>query len=186
MTGGARRTSGEIINATLLEVFLALTFVVFSVAVFEKGERDKADVKADSSAAEAGRLRSTTEELAKARGMIASLAANVDSLTAKSKIPPFCEPDAFPREIVSITLDASDRLTIRATRARFGFAPNTSIAISPAVLKERFAKLEAYGANNHNCRFVARVIDTPRITKTDLKRLCSRIQSVFRVQGCFV
>src|SRR5688572_6802068 len=43
MTGWTRRrSSGEIINATLLEVFLALVFMVFALAIFEQRRADAA------------------------------------------------------------------------------------------------------------------------------------------------
>src|SRR5947209_5751354 len=51
-----RRTSAEIINATLLEVFLAFIFVVLSIAWFERTRASKAEAaqaKAESERNEA-------------------------------------------------------------------------------------------------------------------------------------
>ena len=192
-----RRTSGEIINATLLEVFLALSFIVFGLAVFEKQRANAAEDALDR-APRVGDVASLRDSLAVARRAVAitldSLGSaqveldslrlakqELDSLRFASRYPPDCEPDASPAELLTVTLAGGGQLAVTMHRAVLGFAEGASFTITTAQFPQRFAAIREHSRAN-GCRYLVRIRDTERTSKDDYKRALSAINTTFRLR----
>ncbi len=186
-----RRSSGEIINATLIEVFLALVFMVFCLAVFEQNR------SRESQAALAGALpradeerlrdslRSTLDSLAVARAIASR---RLDSLsTARAQLfvsphPPDCEPLANPPWLITVRLLASGALSVTPHRPVAGLTPGTAVRMTDEQFRARFAGVRDAGMKQ-GCRFLAMVEDTPGTTKAGFKHALTTIRSAFRDNG---
>ena len=192
-----RRTSGEIINATLLEVFLALTFIVFGLAVFEKQRANAAEDALDRAprAGDVNALRdsldvalriaaTTTDSLASARVELDSLRVakvQLDSLRFASRYPPDCEPDANPPELLTVTLTGGGQLGVTMHRTVFGFTSGSSFTLTTTQFAGRFATVRDHSRAN-GCRYLVRIRDTERTSKEDYKRALAAINSTFRLR----
>lgn len=192
MTGWTRRrTSGEIINATLIEVFLALVFMVFCLAVFEqnKSRESEAALAGALPHADVQRLRDslqrTLDSLAAARGIASQ---RLDSLsTARAQLfvsphPPDCEPLANPPWLITVRLLASGALSVTPHRAVAGLTPGFAVRMTDEEFRTRFAGVRDAGMKQ-GCRFLAMVEDTPGTTKAGFKRALTTIRSAFRDNG---
>jgi hypothetical protein len=187
MTGfQRRRSSGEIINATLLEVFLTLSFMIFALAVFHKRRADIAEARAGGP----GTVTISAESLAiwrQAGGLRDSLARTrrvIDSLRFASPYPPDCEPKANPPQLVTVTLAGPEDLLVVAHRPRFGLAVGQSARLSPEGFRARFADVRKYGLEN-GCRFWVEVRDTPAMPKASYKAAMAAITATFRQTGAY-
>lgn len=192
MTGWTRRrTSGEIINATLIEVFLALVFMVFALAVFEqkRSRQNEAAFRGALPREDVERLRdslrSTVDSLTVARGVALR---RLDSLaTARAQLfvsphPPDCEPLANPPWLVTVRLIGPDELRVIAHRPVAGLTPKAAVRMTGGEFRSRFAEVRDAGMKQ-GCRFLAMVEDTPGTTKADFKRGLAVIRSAFRDNG---
>lgn len=192
MTGWTRRrTSGEIINATLIEVFLALVFMVFALAVFEqkRSRQTEAALRGALPRADVERLRdslrSTVDSLTVARGVALR---RLDSLsTARAQLfvsphPPDCEPLANPPWVVTVRLVGPDDLRVVAHRPVAGLTPKVAVRMTGSEFRSRFAEVRDAGMKQ-GCRFLAMVEDTPGTTKAEFKRGLAVIRGVFRDNG---
>ena len=200
-----RRSSGEIINATLLEVFLALSFMIFALAVFHKRRAEAAERRSlplgalavDSVLATSWRGKEPVAEdslrywrgLARAnsnlRDSLAVFRRRIDSLTFHSPYPPDCEPNAKPREALTVTFAGPGVLRVRANRTLFGLGAGEMLTLSPAQFRARFAPVRALSIGRGGCRYHALVVDTPDMPKADYKVAMSAVTSVFRFRGAF-
>jgi hypothetical protein len=192
-----RRTSGEIINATLLEIFLALSFIVFGLAVFEKQRANAAeaalrrapsgsDVEALRDSLDAARSAAAThaDSLAAAQTELDNLRlakVELDSLRFASRYPPDCEPEASPAEFLTVTLGGGGQLTVTIHRAAFGFTAGTTFTVTTAQFAQRFAEVREYSRAN-GCRYLVRIRDTERTSKDEYKRALSAINTTFRLR----
>lgn len=192
MTGWTRRrSSGEIINATLIEVFLALVFMVFCLAVFEqrRSRKNEAALMGALSREDVQQLRdslrSTLDSLNAARGIASR---RLDSLsTARAQLfvsphPPDCEPLANPAWLITVKLLGTNEFSVVPHRAVAGLTPGVAVRMTPAEFQARFAEVRDAGLKQ-GCRFLAMVEDTPETTKTDFKRALTVIRSAFRDNG---
>jgi hypothetical protein len=192
MTGWTRRkSSGEIINATLIEVFLALVFMVFCLAVFEqnRSRQSQAALRGSLPGAEAqslrDSLRSTLDSLSAARSIASR---RLDSLsTARAQLfvsphPPDCEPLANPPWLVTVKLVGPGAFSVVAHRPVAGLTPRVAVRMTESEFRSRFAGVRDTGVNQ-GCRFLAMVEDTPGMTKAGFKHALSVIRSVFRDNG---
>jgi len=192
MTGWTRRrTSGEIINATLIEVFLALVFMVFCLAVFEqnRSRQNEASLQGALPREDVERLRdslrSTLDSLTVARGVALQ---RLDSLsTARAQLflsphPPDCEPLADPPWLITVKLMGPDDFSVFAHRPVAGLTPKVSVRMTGEEFRIRFAEVRDTGMKQ-GCRFLAMVEDTPGTTKSDFKRALAVIRSAFRDNG---
>jgi hypothetical protein len=198
MTGWTRRrSSGEIMNATLLEVFLALVFLVFALAVFHQRRADAAEekIRGSISTHEAveleRRLAAARDSLATARRVanarldsLQLAAQTIAKLRFDSPYPPDCEPKANPAWLLTITLTGPAELTVLPHRAVGGLTPNVAFKVSPAAFRQHFAGL-LESSRREGCRYYVRVQDTPNIPKAEYKVAMAAITSVFRFRGAF-
>lgn len=192
-----RRSSGEIINATLLEVFLALVFVVFGLAVFvqQKGDALAAAAKGSVSREAADSIRSslaalrdslkTTREVARTRADSLRLSqTQVATLLYESPHPPDCEPRADPPWLMTVTLTGPGQLTVVGHRPIEGLIPGAAFTTSYKGFTERFKDLDAR-AQQRGCRYFVRIRDTPNTPKAEYKAAMQAITSIFRFRGAF-
>src|SRR4051794_36618172 len=106
-----RRSSGEVINATLLEIFLSFIFVVLAVAWF--GAKKLEAAEAETAAANA-RADSASRAMARADSLgraLAAAQAQRDSVERlyHSQLRPYCE-DAYTMDI---TFNSPGMWTVR-------------------------------------------------------------------------
>jgi hypothetical protein len=192
-----RRSSGEIINATLLEVFLALVFVVFGLAVFvqQKGEAAAAAAKGSISREAADSLRHSLDALRDSLNAARDVARTradslrlsrqqVATLLYESPHPPDCEPRANPPWLMTVTLTGPGQLTVVGHRAIEGLTPGAAFTTSYADFTQRFRELDA-GAKQRGCRYYVQVRDTPNTPKAEYKAAMQAITSIFRFRGAF-
>jgi hypothetical protein len=194
MTGlSRRRSSGEIINATLIEVFLALVFMVFCLAVFEQKQLRETSARLVGvlGSAEAKTLRDSLnvalDSLTEARGVAARRQDSLATARAQlfvSRYPPDCEPLANPSWIITVELLGPNHLSIVAHRPVAGLTPGQRIDATLPEFEARFDQVRADGLKQ-GCKFFAKVNDTPGTSKADWKTALSVISSVFRTNGAY-
>jgi hypothetical protein len=177
-----RRTSGEIVNATLFEVCLALTFIIFAVAVFEQQRADAAEHARDA--------RPDTGTYRKLRDTATVLRARVDTLqrfkdSLRSTYPPDCESHVTPPELLVVTLVGPGQLTVTANRDAFGLTAGQSLSLTLDGFDQRFADVRTYSAAHKGCRFLVRIRDTNLTSKDDYKQALSVVSTTFRPRDAF-
>jgi hypothetical protein len=176
----ARRTSAEVVNATLLEVFLTFVFVVLSVAVFQQNRASAEKERADRLRESAGSLRQRLEDsLAIARD-------SVDSLIAKfvSPFPPPCVQDSSPDEFAIFTLTSVNRFDVLILRTEQGFMAGRRLRVMWPEMRRTFLRIWNW-SRAHDCRFKVRVQDTDGVSKADYKRGLAVVKSMFYTSGEF-
>lgn len=199
-----RRTSGEIINATLLEVFLALVFIIFALAVFATAEAEEAK-KGLSGAlrpAEVAVLRARIAELEREVRLLRDSAAfwrarymrqlRIAEATAdtlgrvrfQSQHAPDCEPSAKPPWLITVRLDAPERLVVTVHRDAPGLRAGETFTVSQSEFLARTQELQQ-ASQRAGCRYFARIQDTPGVSKDAYKRAMSTIVTVFRFREAF-
>jgi hypothetical protein len=186
----ARRTSGEIINATLLEVFLALAFILFGLADFEQRRATEA-VLALKAAPSADAFRSAVHSLNAARDTIGKIgeqyqAARDTINKLRSPYQPDCEPGVLPRALVTITLIGQGQLRAHLNRSVANLTAGETFVVPAQGFRQRFAQVEALSATK-GCRYLARIEgqNAPEVSKTDLLGALSIIGSVFRPRNVY-
>lgn len=201
--GYRRRTSGEVINATLLEVFLALSFILFALASFYKKQADQVvgrelvpegAVAIPRDSLEAWRKRVVSpEQVAIARDSFARLTATaalletaqhkLDSLGGMSQYWPDCEKHAVPAEILEVTVLGGGALHVVANRPFGGLEAGATLNIATAAFPEHFVKTRAE-SERKQCEYLVRVHDTPAASKADLKAALGAIsRALLRYRG---
>jgi hypothetical protein len=194
----SRRTSGEVVNATLLEVFLALTFLVLAVAWQEQVAAEAstlaaANARADAAAAERKLAELTSEPLSpkhigKSR---MALAGEVDSLGRdlsqaqtrvhdllfQSRFPPVC-PGGDRAELLKVSLRSGGVLEIDVQRDEAGLVAGQHLTMAIQDFPRLFQGVRDY-SRKEGCRFRARVQDAPEITKGEYKRSMAAILTTF-------
>jgi hypothetical protein len=185
-----RRTSGEIVNATLLEIFLTLVFLIFGLAAFEQ-QRAEAAIAAKNAAPSPHMLDSLRvladsvqrEQRAKADSLRVLSMAN-DSLRDLliSKYPPDCEPNAGPAEWLTVTLIGPDQLHVLVNRTEFGLVKGGTLDLTAESFVRRFAAVHAK-SERLRCRYVVQINDTRATNKEEFKHAVSEISSVFRARN---
>jgi hypothetical protein len=205
MTGirALRRSSGEIINATLLEVFLSVTFIVFALAVFEQQRANDAEQRAviaeaalnrnqgdASSAAQAhAALRAARDSMTSMRAAQVANATRLDSMTRlvrslqfNSRIPPDCEGQPGEAPWLTVTIRDESTLAVRVGASRFGFQGGQEFVVAPREFASRFGLVRAY-SEAHGCRFPAQIVDTDNSSKAAYKRALGAVSTTFRLRG---
>jgi len=179
------RTSGEIVNATLLEVFLTLSFLAMGLAVFAQARASRAEARAGRAQAHSTILRrALAKDSAKfdsLRGTQSALGSIIDSLKAKSRLRPECDPDV-PGDLITVKFDAGTRLVVTVNRAIFGLRKGEMFDIAEATFGSRFSEVSAFSLANR-CLFSAFVVDSPLRSKDESKRGGRVIAAVFRLHN---
>ncbi len=191
MSGWARRrTSGEIMNATLLEVFLALSFMIFGLAVFEQRNAKAAEeaLARAPSTATVDSLRRLAEAMKQQMDLLADsmgrMADTIHALRFRSPYPPDCEENVVPAELMTITFAGPGTLTVLPNRSKFGLTAGSAFTTTIQSFRRRFAEVERY-SRQKGCRFLVRIVDTPRMSKAEYKAALAAITSIFRFRNAF-
>lgn len=198
MTGWTRRrTSGEVINATLLEVFLALAFMVFALAVFEKRRADENEGKLFGALTQrAARALRDSLEAAKESLLTTqrSVSVNAESLLTAhraiaqlrfdSPYPSDCDPQARPEDVLTVGLVSPGRLEISVNRSAFGLTAGERFWLSPTQFSARFAAVREE-SRDRGCRYKVRIEDSPSMSKEGYKEAMAAVTNIFRFRNAF-
>jgi hypothetical protein len=171
----SRRTSGEIINATLLEIFLAFIFVVLTIAWLrtdqleaEQAKNRGASARVDSLAAAVARLSAQAATAAHERDSIAAL--------YRSQFRPICaDPYLLTVDLLSTS---SWQVTVHQTEA--DLVAGSSFVISPRDFPGRMAQV-ARVQNERTCYFRVITRDSPELDKTAYRHAVSQVRQIFYV-----
>lgn len=170
-----RRTSGEIINATLLEIFLSFIFVVLTIAWFrteqlkaEQAKSVESVTRADSLAALVAALRREAESAERQRDSIAAL--------YRSQFRPACAGSFL---LTVDLLSTSDwRVTIHETVA--DLSAGTSFSLGPRDFAPRMRGV-ALVQNQRTCNFRVITRDSPNLDKAAYREAVARVKQIFYV-----
>ena len=168
-----RRTSGEIVNATLLEIFLALVFLVLVVAWSESVSADEARTA----------VRESTGVLVQVRGEVRRQGQQILGLRFNSRFPPFCEP-ADSALFLTIGLGPRGALQVLVRESKLGFQAGQSLTVSADNFTKAF-RVVYDSSLVRGCRYRVRVIDAFDVSKDDYKRALSKIVAVFYPVGAY-
>jgi hypothetical protein len=177
----SRRTSAEIINATLLEVFLAFLFVVLTIASFQGAKARqyrKAIGRAEFLAFALDSLRTADSVARNERDSL----REVFGAKFNSPYAPPCKGAARPRDFVTILLSIPDSIGVTVNRDELSHKRGQRIVVSFQAFNETFRDIREYSVSNH-CHFIARVGDTPTLGKADFKRALKVVKDIFYTYG---
>ena len=159
----SKRTSAEVINATLLEVFLVFVFVVLSIAWFEQRRADAESGRADTADARADSMQRAQFE---------------------SPFPPICHATSRPRDFITVTLVSGGRLDLRINRDELGHKAGTTLTLSLEAFADSFSDVDRFSQDSL-CRFRARIQDTEGLSKAEFKQLLMGVRKIFYTRGEF-
>jgi hypothetical protein len=191
MTGpNPRRTSGEVINATLLEVFLALAFILFGLADFEQRRALSAETileaspSVDALQSEASALAAARDTIRKNTELYQAARDTINKL--RSPIQPDCEPGGVPAALVTLTLIGQGQMRVQVNRSVADLTAGETFTVASEAFRQRFSAVLALSAMK-GCRFIARIEgqNAPEVTKTDLLASLSSIGTVFRPRNVY-
>jgi hypothetical protein len=180
-----RKSSGEIINATLLEVFLILVFVVFALAVFERQRLDAA-VAAKEGWASAEEVRALKDSLRRAQVTLRKTNDSVVFLTKlfQSRYPPDCEPGAVPAAVVTIGILGKGLIRVEANRSFPGMHAGDTVRVALNRFQAVFSAARRE-SGRQGCRYLAQIRDIYGASKADFKLAGSVINTVFRPRDIY-
>jgi hypothetical protein len=181
-----RRTSGEIVNATLLEVFLSLVFVVMAIAWFERVQTQQAKAEASEAQRSATVRLKGIDSLERTLKVVTqnrdSLRVEVAALRFISPFPPYCEKEARPAEPLTVTLDGPSELAVAVERDFFGHTRGTVLRVSTERFPAQFSAVRNFSVAK-GCRYPVRVLDTTeKVSKAEYKRALRAIRTTFYVR----
>lgn len=160
----------EIVNATLLEVFVVLSFIV--MAVLASKQADFAEAR-KSWATERGALEKRAE--------VAERLVSLHQGQFVSHLKPACGGVLEP--IIEFRLIGDDRIAASAKRmdaAAFGWQLGNSEMLAVPELEKRLAPIAAYNSAK-SCKFYAQMVDAPAISKNEFKRIRKSLLQFFYV-----
>jgi hypothetical protein len=164
-----RRTSAEVVNATLLEVFLAFVFVVLSIAWFEHASSAQQASRADSLAKAQSGLLKQRDSLSKALALVLSPYA-----------PP-CHVGATQKYFVTLTLTHTGVIDVRVNRAELRHPAGQRFVVSAEALADSFSDVIRFSKDS-TCHFLAVVMDST-LSKESYKRGLRAVQEIFNMKG---
>jgi hypothetical protein len=181
-----RTSSGEVINATLLEVFLALVFIVFGLAVWKQQEVDEKQKELISVRKTTLAEKVWTDSIAallKERERNDSIAKRaIDSVKFMTREPANCEADGLTPEFLTIVLRPGPSLVVTVNRSILSHEAGSTTTLTSAEFEKEFRDVKAYSAARL-CYYRVRVRDMEGTSKTDYKRALAAIYTTFRPKG---
>ena len=162
-----RRSSGEVINATLLEVFLAFVFVVLALAYFESG---KVQAAAGEQSAAQARAKAAEERAA-------GLQRQVDSArdVYLSQFKPACDSGAL---LLTLKLTTRTRWEVTPRRDIGQITPSASREVRPKDFRSELAPAIADG-RARGCKYEIEIVGTDSISTSDYIRARQQLVQVF-------
>ncbi len=170
----ARKTSGEIVNATLLEVFIALTFVFLAYGVHEGNDNSISRRKSDSLVVVISEYKRRGDSLSELVEHMRQQLGTLDSALAVHGIVllPDCITPRTP--IADVIIEKSGALTVRILRAESGYEPHVALRIRTVSLGQTFASAVSFG-DHAKCRFF---VDTHRATDTEYRDIFGAMEQL--------
>jgi|SRR5882724_5392029 len=177
-----RRSSAEIINATLIEVFLAFLFVVLALAWFHGRDLASAKAALDNTKQQNSQLTEQRDTAIAQRN-----AANEahDRIAARflSQFPPLCQGrDSGSPYFLIITLTDAERVM---TEVKYDHLSHRRGQVQTLSLREFGATFTdvVTSSREKGCRFRVLINDTDRVSKADFKRAIGFIKERFYIWG---
>ena len=178
----SRRSSAEIINATLVEVFLAFLFVVLALAWATDGQLKAEQKKTDQLRNENEASKSAT---AKAQAERDAAKAEKDKLEERfwSQFRPACKtPRPELRHFLMVTLAGPDQVVAKVQFELLSHQTGRVTDSSLEQFKAIFADVVRHASNN-KCKYRILIHDTDRISKADFKRAIAVMKERFYIAG---
>lgn len=176
--GSPRGTSAEVINATLLEIFLTLVFLVFSIALFQQQKAIAAVRRAKRAEAVAGLSKDKKRQIKALQDSVAHVLTQLDSVKFTSREPTQCERVPGAPDMLSVVF-VGERIRVTVTNAHLDLVPGYMGELTPSEFERRFEPV-ARDAHKRFCFYRVTVRDTPATTKAQYKRSLRAVYSAFR------
>jgi len=171
-----RTRGGEIVNATMLEVFLLFSFLLLILMSADAEKLSKAlSVQGKAKEIEA-ELARTKSELADAQGRLVIL----NHGEYRSPYKPPCP--SSERYLIEVQIKDAAALSVKFTQANFGLSAGETVEV-PLPHFGRFVSakgIDTFSGKN-NCKFRARLIDSPDATKLQYKAAYQNVSRFFYV-----
>jgi isopentenyl diphosphate isomerase/L-lactate dehydrogenase-like FMN-dependent dehydrogenase len=173
------RRSGEIINATLMEVFITLCFLV--LLLLQEAEDRAASVQRALST-ERESFRQLTLAKATADERVSVQDQKIVELEDRwlSEHPGDCHLPSVPVKVLDAEVQQSGDIRVKVLAAIEGYAAGSVVTLSPAEFHQYFAPVWQYSKRNR-CRFIASVSNSPDVPLETYKRANGAIATIFRV-----
>lgn len=171
------RSTGEIIALTMMEVFLTFLFVVLTFTTVREVETAEVDEKLRRYAQTAQELSALTDDL---QNRLDAMRQERDSWRQRyeSEFPPRCPQRE--RFFVVVTLVGNEQLEVRFNEDLPGgaYRAGHQTRFSERGFAMVFAPVLAR-AKQAGCRYTATILDTPAVSKEELKRLQRLVKRYF-------
>nr|PZN81608.1 MAG: hypothetical protein DIU57_13380 [Pseudomonadota bacterium] len=178
MNHARRRTSGEIVNATLLEIFLSFIFVVLALAVFVDNKQRDALQEVDSLRRRLAQLEEENDRLKQEND---SLRNQNNSNQHNSPFPPQCPLSSGGRYLLAFRLTEPNRWTAEVLEDWPPFYRGQQLIVTPTSYADQFETLRHASFDGRICRFAVLVYDSDRITKREYQEALVVIRRYFYV-----
>lgn len=178
-----KRNSSDVVNATLLEVFILLAFMLMIVAAATNEQVQKLGIgNKEREKFYCKRNNAPCDDLiAKLEAEIVELESKLRETSPKeglkSKIPPTC---ADNQVIMEMTLHGLDRIGVSMNLDVAGHRQGEKQVVSLASLGKYYRDI-LDDARKKECVYRIRVHDTETINKRDLKLAFNELRSNFRI-----
>lgn len=171
-----QRRSGEIVNATLLEVFLSFIFVVLAVAVFKVVEAQTAEENAERQRERAEQAEQENDRTRSERDAARQERDSLEQLY-QSEHPPSCRKEYF----LDVTLNAPEEWTIRVNYTVLRHKAGDLSDLEAQVFLEHFNDVRIHSFQKQRCRYPVLVYDTDAVNKDEYQRAIRAIRKIFYV-----
>ena len=174
----ARRRS-EVVVTSLLEVFLALAFVILAMAWFNVEQREGLQ---NSLEVEQDRNRRQGREYRQCQDSLDQFETRCDSLEEavrryQSEFAPLCRRGFF----LTVEVIGPTRLSIEVNFDVLHHGANEVFQVPLTEFGATFEGVRAHSFEELDCRYAIQMIDSPTISKSDYKRIRGELERIFYV-----
>ncbi len=172
-----RRTSGEIIALTMMEVFLTFLFVVLTFTTIREDQTRRLREDVERLRLGAGQLQTENEVLKRERDAARRQAEALER-RFMSEFAPRCPQKA--RFLIDVFLHGGNRLEVLFNQDMYDgkYRRGQRQWMSRADFREYFGPLYQASVRD-GCRYTAVMRDTPTISKTELLEMQSFVREFF-------
>jgi hypothetical protein len=184
MVNRVRRTSGEIVALTMMEVFLTFLFMILTFTSIRESESASLDEKLRHEQERAANLESEIDRLRRESEVLVGERDEARRRTEKlqrkydSEFAPLCpQVDKF---IIEVILHGDDRLEVvfNQDSGDGRYRRGTRVSMSSGQFRTYFAPLYRESVRS-GCRYSAIMRDTPTIDKAELLHLQKLVREFF-------
>jgi hypothetical protein len=175
----SRKTSGEIVNATLLEVFVALTFIFLAFGIRERVRADRAHAEATRAVAGGDAVRRRADSLRLVATALGDTIAQRDSVIRVHGI--VLLPDCLtPRTAIAlVTILGNGTLAVQGTRRESGLALDRVVTIKAQEIGAALAEAITDG-RRRRCQHFVSTRQSPATTYSDIYVAMESLRRQFR------